>query len=166
MKVMVGLVIIILMIFMANLFWPSNQINDRKLSAIEKSLEKSESIERTLNKDIILSTNLNAPSDDVKIKLMKAEYLILQKDRKNLKRRLSRLKHDMWGLSFDPEMAKKMSEIMLNAYKLIKNPNMLGAFSSVKEIQDEIAKIKFAKNAIKQVRELIEDNQKSTAVTD
>ena len=97
---------------------------------------------------------------------MKAEYLILQKDRKNLKRRLSRLKHDMWGLSFDPEMAKKMSEIMLNAYKLIKNPNMLGAFSSVKEIQDEIAKIKFAKNAIKQVRELIEDNQKSTAVTD
>ncbi len=165
MKVMVGLVIIILIIFMANLFWPSNQTNNRKLSSIEKGLEKSEIIEGTANENVILHANLNEPSDDEKIKLMKAEYLILQKERKNLKRRLSRLKHDMWGLSFVPEVAKKMSEIMLNSYKLIKNPDMLGAFSSVKEIQDERAKIEFSKNSIKQVREFIDNNQKSTSVT-
>jgi len=42
---------------------------------------------------------------------------------------------------------------------------MLGAFSSVKEIQDERAKIEFSKNSIKQVREFIDNNQKSTSVT-
>lgn len=72
----------------------------------------------------------------------------------------------MWGLKFAPETAKKMSEIMLNSHKLIKNPDMLGAFSSVKGIQDEIAKIKFAESSIEQVSELIEENKKIGAATD
>ena len=166
MKAMVGLVIAILIIFLANLFWPSNQASDRKLSLIQDSIEQGESIEDATNRNVILSSDLNAPSDDEKIKLMTAEYEILEKERKNLKRRLSRLKHDMWGQKFAPKTAKKMSEIMLNSHKLIKNPDMLGAFSSVKGIQDEIAKIEFAESAIEQVSELIEENKKSSEVTD
>lgn len=166
MKAMVGLVIAILIIFLANLFWPSNQASDRTLSSKQDTIEQGESAEDNTDKDVILSSNLNAPSDDEKIKLMTAEYEILEKERKNLKRRLSRLKHDMWGLKFAPETAKKMSEIMLNSHKLIKNPDMLGAFSSVKGIQDEIAKIKFAESSIEVVSELIEENKKSSVATE
>jgi len=162
MKAMVGLVIAILIIFIANLFWPSNGDSDRKLSSNEDSMEQGDSIEAATNRDVILSSDLNAASDDEKIELMTAEYEILEKERKNLKRRLSRLKHDMWGQKFAPETAKKMSEIMLNSHKLIKNPDMLGAFSSVKGIQDEIAKVEFAKTSIEQVSELIEKNKKSS----
>ena len=166
MKAMVGLVIAILIIFIANLFWPSNQANDRKLSLKQDIIEQGEISEDTTNRDVILTTDLNVPSDDEKIKLMTAEYEILEKERKNLKRRLSRLKHDMWGQKFAPETAKKMSEIMLNSHKLIKNPDMLGAFSSVKGIQDEITKIKFAQSSIEEVSELIEENKKSNKATD
>lgn len=166
MKAMVGLVIAILIIFLANLFWPSNQAGDRMLSSKQDTIEQDESTEDANNRDVILSSDLNTPSDDEKIKLMTAEYEILEKERKKLKRRLSRLKHDMWGQKFAPETAKKMSEIMLNSHKLIKNPDMLGAFSSVKGIQDEIAKIKFAESAIEQVSELIEENKKSSEATD
>ncbi len=166
MKAMVGLVVVILIIFIANLFWPSNQASDRKLSSNRDIIEQGKSTEDTTNKGVILSSELNAPSDDEKIKLMTAEYGILEKERKNLKRRLSRLKHDMWGLKFAPETAKKMSEIMLSSHKLIKNPDFLGAFSSVKGIQDEIAKIKFAESSIEQVSELIEENKKSAKATD
>ncbi len=166
MKAMVGLVIAILIIFIANLFWPSNQANYRKLSLKQDIIEQGEISEDTTNRDVILTTDLNVPSDDEKIKLMTAEYEILEKERKNLKRRLSRLKHDMWGQKFAPETAKKMSEIMLNSHKLIKNPDMLGAFSSVKGIQDEITKIKFAQSSIEEVSELIEENKKSNKATD
>ena len=162
MRAMVGLVIAILIIFIANLFWPSNQASERKLSSKQDNTEQGESTEDATNRDAILSADLNAPSDDEKIKLMTAEYEILEKERKNLKRRLSRLKHDMWGQKFAPETAKKMSEIMLSSHKLIKNPDMLGAFASVKEIQDEIVKIKFAESSIEQVSEFIEENKKGS----
>ena len=166
MKTMVGLVVAILIIFIGNLFWPSNQASDRKLSSKQDSIEQGESEEDAANRNVILSADLNAPSDDEKIKLMTTEYEVLEKERKNLKRRLSRIKHDMWGQKFEPETAKKMSDIMLKSHKLIKNPDMLGAFSSVKGIQDEIAKIKFSQSSIEQVSELIEENKKSSEATD
>ncbi len=165
MRAMVGLVIAILIIFIANLFWPSNQVGDHKLSSKQDSKEQGVTSESATSENVFLTANLNAASDDEKIKLMTAEYEILEKERKNLKRRLSRLKHDMWGLKFAPETAKKMSEIMLNSHKLIKNPDMLGAFSSVKGIQDEIAKVKFAQSSIEQVSVTIEENKKSTAAS-
>jgi hypothetical protein len=162
MKAMVGLVIAILIIFMMNLFWPSLQTDVSTTSSNEDIEEQANN-----SKDVTIENGgspvkLNAPSDDEKISLMTAEYEILERERKNLKRRLSRLKHDMWGLKFDPEKAKEMSGIMMNAHKLIKNVDMLGAFSNVKGIQDEIAKIRFAEKSVEQVREMIEENKKSS----
>lgn len=166
MKTMVGLVIAILLIFTMNLFWPSNQSDDNDLSSKQDNVEQKSSSIDAVNKTTILTSDLNVPSDDEKIRLMTAEYEILEKERKKLKRRLARIKHEMWGLKFPPEKAKNMSEIMLNSHKLIKNPDMLGAFSSVKGIQDEIAKIKFAQDAIEQVSAMIVANKKSSVASD
>lgn len=167
MKAMVGLVIAILIIFSLNLFWPSNQTDVNNVTVKENAnqqdttiVEDEESEESEVEDDSVLQT-LNAPSDDEKIELMTSEYEILEKERKQLKRRLARLKHDMWGLKFAREDAKQMSEIMLNATKLIKNPDMLGAFHSIEGIQDEITKIKFAEKSLEQIDAMIEQNKNS-----
>ena len=161
MKATVGLVIAILIIFSLKLFWPSNQADVSNMSLNGNTMEQDTIIEASTVTDESSTLVLNTPSDDEKVKLMTAEYEILDKERKILKRRLSRLKHDMWGLKFVPEDAKKMSEIMLNAHKLLRNPYMLGAFSNVEGIQNEIAKIKFAEKSIDQVSAMIDENKKS-----
>ena len=158
---MVGLVIAILIIFSLNLFWPSSQPDVSNMSLNENINEQDVISEASTGQDESSSRDLNTPSDDEKIKFMTAEYEILDKARKKLKRRLARLKHDMWGLKFVPEKSKQMNEILLNAHKLIKNPDMLGAFSNVKGIQDEIAKVNFAEKSLEQVNAMIEENKKS-----
>ena len=62
----------------------------------------------------------------------------------------------MWGLEFDKAKAKDISEILINAHKFIKNPDMLGAFSDITEIRDETLKIKFANKSLDQISEIIE----------
>ena len=94
---------------------------------------------------------------------MAAEYKLLEKARSDLKQQLSRLKHEMWGLKFPVEEAREMNEIMLNGHKLIKNPDMLGAFSSVEGIRDELNKVIFANKALEDVKSMVEQNKKSSA---
>lgn len=79
---------------------------------------------------------------------MTAEYDMLETSRKQLKRKLSRLNHELWEQTFPKEMAKEFNEIMLNAYKLVNNPDQLGAFSSVKGIKDEIGRVRFADKSL------------------
>lgn len=166
---MVGLVIAILIIFSLNLFWPSNQTDVNNVTVEENTNQqdtiKVEVEESEVEDDSALQT-LNTPSDDEKIELMTSEYEILEKERKQLKRRLARLKHDMWGLKFAREDAKQMSEIMLNATRLIKNPDMLGAFHSIEGIQDEITKIKFAEKSLEQIDAMIEQNKNNANTVD
>jgi hypothetical protein len=162
MKAMVGLVIAILIIFSLKLFWPSNQTGVSDVSLNEDMNEQDVISETSTVQDDSSSLKLNAPSDDEKVKQMTAEYETLEKERKILKRHLARLKHDMWGLKFDPEKAKQISNIMLYAHKLIKNPDMLGAFSNAEGIKDEVAKVKFAEKSLEQVNAMIEENKKSS----
>ena len=164
MKAMVGLVIAILIIFTVTLFWPTAP------NETHTSIEETEAIKETVATDIAqektktdTQNELNAPADDEKSELMAAEYKLLEKARNDLKRQLARLKHEMWGLKFPAEEAKEMNEIMLNAHKLIKNPHMLGAFSSVEGIRDEIDKIIFANKALDDVKAMIEKNKNSKA---
>ena len=86
---------------------------------------------------------------------MTSEYKLLEKERGVLKQRLARLKHHMWGLKFEKNKAKEMSEILLNAHRLIKNPDMLGAFSDVESIRDETMKVKFSNKSLDRVTEII-----------
>ncbi len=160
-----GLVIIILVIFTANLFWPTTSVNDSGHS-IQESIkiepETSESIVQDNSRQESV-VELHEPADDEKSERMAAEYKVLEKARKDLKRQLSRLKHEMWGLKFPVEEAKEINEIMLNAHKLIKNPNMLGAFYDVKGIQDEVDKIVFANKALEDVKAMIDENKQKNA---
>ena len=48
-----------------------------------------------------------------------------------------------------------MNEVLLNALKLIKNPGLLGSFSDIENIRDEIMKLRFANKALDQVSDII-----------
>jgi hypothetical protein len=161
MKAMVGIVIAILVIFTINLFWPFNSSDIRNRSLNEGVKTESVNSELTEVENVDLPLELNTPSDDEKVKLMTAEFEILEQERTKLKRRLSRLKHEMWGMKFTPDKAKNINEIMMAAHKLIKNPDMLGAFSGVEGIKDEISKIQFANKSIDQVSAMIEEHTSS-----
>lgn len=159
MKAMVGVVLAILIIFGLRLFWPSSDIEmtgNHKASVVEDSLNQEiETPGETLNgKDASLPV-LNGPSDEEKTRLMRAEYEILEESRKELKRHISRMKHDMWGLKFPAEIAKNISNTVLGASKLLKNPHMLGAFSNAEQIKDETAKINFAEKSLDEIDEII-----------
>jgi len=159
---MVGLVIAILIIFSLTLFWPSSQ-HDVSIVSLNKKINKQDVISETPTVQVESSLlDLNAPSDDEKIKLMTVEYEILNKARKKLKRHLARLKHDMWGLKFVPKKVKQINDILMNAHKLFNNPDMLGAFSNVEGIRDEIAKVNFAETSLAQVNAMIEENNKKS----
>ena len=158
MKAMVGLVIAILVLFIINLFWPADMIGVNEAQVTQKGAEQT----TTTNEVIDLPVELNQPNDDEKVKLMTAAYEVLEDGRKKLKRRLSRLKHEMWGLKFEADQAKKMSNIMLEAHKLIRNPEMRGAFLSVKGIEDETAKIKFADKSLDEIVLMIEQNKNTS----
>jgi Pyruvate/2-oxoacid:ferredoxin oxidoreductase gamma subunit len=160
MKTMVGLIIAILIIFGLNLFWPSS---DPDVSLNDNTIQKAETTEVALDSDgQSVTPELNTPSDDEKTELMKKAYSELEQERKNLKRNIARLKHEMWGLRFPPDKAKQISETVLSAARLIKNPPMLGAFSSVQQIQDEINKVTFAQNSLEQVNVMIQEKKKSS----
>lgn len=158
MKAMVGLIVAILIIFSLRLFWPSTQSGMSEVSENEQPeiSEENGSLSEKLN---ISDDSL---AEDERTRLMTAEYEILVQARKELKRHLARLRHDMWGLKFASEKAKKMSTSVMGASRLLKNPHMLGAFSNVEGIKDEIAKINFAEKSLQQVNEIIEASKNNS----
>lgn len=155
---MVGLIVAILIIFSLRLFWPSTQSGMSEVSENEQPeiSEENGSLSEKLN---ISDDSL---AEDERTRLMTAEYEILVQARKELKRHLARLRHDMWGLKFASEKAKKMSTSVMGASRLLKNPHMLGAFSNVEGIKDEIAKINFAEKSLQQVNEIIEASKNNS----
>lgn len=170
MKAMVGLVLVILIIFGYRLFWPSSvpePIKSVQEEVVEKDETSEASVTETDTADEVISSSqqLNAPNDAEKTRLMRAEYEVLEDTRKKLKRHIALLKHQMWGLKFPPENAKKISTTVMGANKLLKNPHMLGAFHGVEDIKDEIAKIEFAEKSLIEIDEMvkakIEENKSS-----
>ena len=151
MRYLLGLVITVLIVTCFILFWPTGDINNDNVGIQNSSSETIQSQ--------IANLDPTEKSDDQRNEIMHAEYKVLEKERRGLKQRLARLKHYIWGLKFEKDKAKQMNEVLLNAHKLIKNPDMLGAFSNVKNIRDEIIKIKFINKSLDQVTETIKQKK-------
>ena len=152
---MVGLILAILIIFGYRLFWPSSEIAP---VTAHNSENKNETVNEEKNgvEDVISSSQkLNVPNDESKRKLMAVEFERLEEARNDLKRHIALLKHQMWGLRFPPEVSKKISQTVLGANRLLKNPHMLGAFHNVEQIKDEIAKIDYANSTLVEVDEIV-----------
>ena len=93
MKYALGLVFVILLFFSFILFWPTNEID---IDRLEKQNTSSENTQ-----DEILDSSSIEVNDEDRYESMKSEYNVLDKERRMLKQRLARLKHNMWGLKFE-----------------------------------------------------------------
>jgi len=151
MRYALGFVSVALVFFCFILFWPGNKNNTNNSEGQNTTSE--------IFQDETLGSEQNNINDENRYETMKSEYKILEKERRILKQHLALLKHSMWGLKFDKDKAKEMSAILLGAHKLIKNPDMLGAFSDVKGIKDEIMKLRFANKSLDQVKEIIKQKK-------
>ena len=72
---------------------------------------------------------------------MRAEYEKLEQARDGVRKQLARLKSRLWKLRVPPERARTIQEQLAQGHALLKNPPLLGAFSSVDEIAGDTEKI-------------------------
>ena len=155
MKAMVMFVILLLVIFGINLFWPDSRQTTTPALVNEVATETVSSREKSQQAEQADELVATGSFYNDKLEKMHAEYDKLKQARARLKRRLARLKHEVWGLKFPKQDAKQISDIMLGATQLIKNPAMLGAFSDSETIKDETAKVEFANNSLDEVSAMI-----------
>ena len=79
--------------------------------------------------------------DKKRIAAMRAEYARLEQARDAVRLQLGRLKSRTWKLQVAPDQARTIRDRMQQGYAILKNPPMLGAFSSAGEIRKELAKV-------------------------
>ncbi len=143
MKAMMGVVIAILVVSILTLFWPQSA----QKAAVTNNISSTKTIEAAA------SANAESIAEDDNSEKMQAAYAKLEDARKKLQRQLAELQHEMWGMSFPPDQAREIKEIMLNAHKFEKTPMMLGAFQDVPEIQSETDKVMFAMKSLQEISE-------------
>lgn len=84
-----------------------------------------------------------------------AEYKKLEKARRNLDRRLARIKAVMWNVELPAEQAKEIVGKIRKGYELLKTKKLLGAFSGLQSISDELARVVYAHENLEGVVEEI-----------
>ncbi len=84
-----------------------------------------------------------------------AEYKKLEKARRNLDRRLARIKAVMWNVELPAEQAEEIVRKIRKGYELLKTKKLLGAFSGLQSISDELARVEYAHENLEGVVEEI-----------
>ena len=73
-----------------------------------------------------------------------AEYKKLEKARRNLDRRLARIKAVMWNVQLPAGQAEEIVSKIRKGYELLKTKKLLGAFFGLQSISDELARVEYA----------------------
>ena len=89
---------------------------------------------------------------------MRAEYAELELSRDTVRRRLGKLRSRVWKLQVSPDQARTIREQMQQGYAALKNPPMLGAFSSVDDIRKNMARVKVIDNKLKTLEITVQEN--------
>ena len=84
-----------------------------------------------------------------------AEYKKLEKARRNLDRRLARIKAVTWNVELPAEQAEEIVSKLRKGYELLKTKKLLGAFSGLQSISDELARVEYAHESLEGVAEEI-----------
>ena len=79
---------------------------------------------------------------------MHAEFELLKTARRNLESRLNRLKVVLFGMEIPAEERRQINETMKDGYRLLKNKKLLGAYSDLQSITDELQQVEFVKGKL------------------
>jgi len=82
---------------------------------------------------------------------IQAEYKKLEKARRNLDRRLARIKGIMWNVEFPAEQAREIVSKIRKGYALLKTKKLLGAFTGLESVSDELARVEYVHQNLESV---------------
>ncbi len=91
-----------------------------------------------------------------------AEYKKLEKARRNLDRRLARIKGVMWNVKLPADQAEEIVSKVRKGYVLLKTKKLLGAFSGLESISGELARVEYANQELEGVIEEIKTAKSGT----
>ena len=83
-------------------------------------------------------------AEEVRYAAILAEYKKLEKARRNLDRRLARIKAVMWNVELPAEQAEEIVRKIRKGYERLKTKKLLGAFSGLQSISDELVRVEYA----------------------
>lgn len=109
---------------------------DSKTIVVSTPIVETEIAEEPGNEEMI--------AEEERYAAIKAEYKKLEKARRNLDRRLARIKGVMWNVELPAEQAEEIVRKVRKGYQLLKTKKLLGAFSGLESISDELARVEFA----------------------
>jgi len=85
----------------------------------------------------------NEVAEEERYAAILAEYKKLEKARRNLDRRLARIKGVMWNVELPADQAEEMVSKVRKGYALLKSKKLLGAFFGLESISDELARVDY-----------------------
>lgn len=103
---------------------------------------------------------LPASAEDVRYEAMQMEYEKLEKSRRNMDRKLARLKAILWDVKLPAEQAAEIKKEMQNGYALLKNKKMLGAYFELSQIVTENEQINFVYNNLEIIEQRLRELKK------
>jgi|GEM_PF-4601535 len=152
-KISIAIIIIAVIVAVYFLFAPSpvDQQRVRESAEVKQTLKQTETETSTPKSGEAEATAKAGLSAMDKAKRMHDAYQILKNERSKLSDQLSNLRAELFDLKLPAQQAQEYNKKMMKAYTLINNPPMLGAFQNVNDIQDEIAKVKGAREDLVEV---------------
>ena len=97
----------------------------------------------------------NKIAEEQRYEAILAEYKKLEKARRNLDRRLARLKAVMWNVELPADQAEEIVSKMRKGYEILKTKKLLGAFSGLQSISDELARVEYTHQNLEGVIEKV-----------
>lgn len=99
--------------------------------------------------------------NEQRVAQMQERYTLLEQERTDLRRELGKLKAQLWNVKLPPERARKITEDMSQAFTLLKNPPMLGAFHDIAGIEREYGRVSNSLAAVQLIRQSLADVDKA-----
>ena len=154
MKIAFYSLIVLILVLCVYFFLPQNYFEVAEDSAVPEQAVISEN-----QPDNTYSNQDELSSEEAEVDLEFAEkqrvFEQIEKGRRNLDRSTARLKSLLWNKKLPREQADAINAELLNAHGLLKNKKLLGAFPDLAALKDELTRIHFAHNRMKQIIEEI-----------
>ncbi len=127
----------------------------------EQVLSENEDIAVVKSNESDIQKQSPENEQDFKRQQMGDRFADLKEIRKKIRMRLSRLSSRLRRSEFTPEEAKTISQDMRRASYLLKNPKLLGAFSDINEIEDEIEQLSEINIKLDAIKKSLDEKRKN-----
>ena len=120
-------------------------------------LEEASVTDTQDSSDTIFNEPEKISAEDERHAAMQEAFEKLEKARRNLERKLSRLKALLWDLEFPAEKSAEIKEQMQTGYALLKNKKLLGGYRELNQLEDELGQVDFVYQALKKIEQQIRE---------